>query len=148
MPRGENQQVKYRKGTCFLCAKACGLCSWSYDYEPIEGWDASPYYDRSDRLWSYDIKYCPEYAPDWQRRKSTDEMDTNGAVLLIEAIARCAREDYLLSGAQGRKAIEHFFISDYGKALLGLSNPEGAVRMLRKLAQKRDKMKANKKLIK
>jgi len=148
MPRGENPRIQYRQGTCFLCAKACGLCSWSYDYEPIEGWVADAYYDRSDRLWSYDIKYCPEYEPDWQRRKSTDEMDTNGAVLLIEAIARCAREDYLRFTPQGRKSIEHFFLSDYGKALLGLSNPEGAVDMLRKLARQHDRAKASRKMIK
>lgn len=50
---------------CWICAKACGGCSWTeIDYstgkarfEPISGWDAT--YNAVSG--SYSIKSCPEY---------------------------------------------------------------------------------------
>ena len=34
---------------CWACQKACGDCSWSSCFQPVEGWTAEK---------------CPEYVPD------------------------------------------------------------------------------------
>lgn len=52
---------------CFECANACGGCSWSRDFEPVEGWTATPTkvkvcYVRK-KVWedTYKIDDCPEF---------------------------------------------------------------------------------------
>ena len=52
---------------CWNCKKACGRCSWSRDFTPIEGWEAIPTKRRES--WngytriaeSYDVYNCPEF---------------------------------------------------------------------------------------
>lgn len=35
--------IAYKKDQlCWYCDKAGGLCSWSKDFTPVEGWDAEP----------------------------------------------------------------------------------------------------------
>lgn len=49
---------------CWNCKNACGNCSWSRNFKPIEGWIATPSiikdYEYGD-IESYDIKMCPEF---------------------------------------------------------------------------------------
>lgn len=53
---------------CWFCAKACGGCSWSKSYIPVEGWIAEKtysdtYIDTTGKLCqieSYKILQCPE----------------------------------------------------------------------------------------
>lgn len=33
---------KEQETLCWCCEKACGCCSWSHDFTPVEGWDATP----------------------------------------------------------------------------------------------------------
>lgn len=49
---------------CFRCDNACGGCSWSKDFTPVEGWTAE-----KTKIWigrttidSYRITACPEFA--------------------------------------------------------------------------------------
>lgn len=54
---------------CWNCKKASGLCSWSKDFTPVEGWKAEP-----TKIWigngsqnpyddSYLVHECPEFEP-------------------------------------------------------------------------------------
>lgn len=56
---------------CWTCARACGGCSWSRSFTPVNGWTAEQtelYVDRGEyethRTTSYRIKACPLYVPD------------------------------------------------------------------------------------
>lgn len=45
---------------CLSCRKCGGLCSWSKNFTPVEGWTATP--TKIPRgLPSYKITACPEY---------------------------------------------------------------------------------------
>lgn len=46
---------------CWTCAKACGGCSWSRAFVPVEGWEAKQSKTRAD---GYRIVRCPEYESD------------------------------------------------------------------------------------
>ena len=46
---------------CWDCQNACGGCSWSQGFQPVQGWVAESYYIVADDQYSYDIKYCPEF---------------------------------------------------------------------------------------
>ena len=47
---------------CWTCQNCYGDCSWSFDFTPIEGWDAVKVMKDGDI--TYAIKHCPEYASD------------------------------------------------------------------------------------
>lgn len=53
----ENEQL------CWRCKKACGGCSWSAEFIPIEGWEAEPTIikDTCGDIQSFRIKVCPEF---------------------------------------------------------------------------------------
>ena len=66
--RRRRTMAETRNQLCWSCAKACGGCSWSRNFTPIHGWDATPY----RRVYrdaavgtryvdSYIIRRCPEY---------------------------------------------------------------------------------------
>ena len=48
---------------CWRCQKACGGCSWSRNFEPVEGWEATPTVvkDSVGDIDSYKITGCPEF---------------------------------------------------------------------------------------
>ena len=48
---------------CWDCKKACGGCSWSSCFKPVDGWDAeeSIVKDNSGDIISYKVKKCPEF---------------------------------------------------------------------------------------
>ena len=68
------EMVTKNSQLCWDCEKACGRCSWSKNFTPVEGWKAKPtkmlisttngkgglrkYY--SD---TYEIHECPEFEP-------------------------------------------------------------------------------------
>lgn len=67
-----------RETLCWRCQKACGSCSWSHEFKPVEGWTAT----RKDILApvdggkryrryveSYIVHRCPEFVPDPPREK-------------------------------------------------------------------------------
>lgn len=56
---------------CWSCAKACGGCSWSREFKPIDGWDAIPTKIRipdddggARYCDSFKITACPQYVAD------------------------------------------------------------------------------------
>ena len=69
----------YGETLCWSCDNACGGCSWSQEFRPIEGWDAEPTArsvtrpihsgsilrgHRFETVRSYRVRSCPEYSPD------------------------------------------------------------------------------------
>ena len=51
---------------CWRCKNACGGCSWSKNFTPVEGWDAKPVVlkDEEGEIFTYNIKGCPEFIND------------------------------------------------------------------------------------
>jgi predicted nucleic acid-binding Zn ribbon protein len=47
-----------RLSLCWDCQNACGGCSWSRSFEPVEGWEAKPSED------SFFVINCPQFIPD------------------------------------------------------------------------------------
>lgn len=48
---------------CWTCKNACGGCSWSIEFKPVDGWQAVKTYIAANRGFeeSYQIIVCPEY---------------------------------------------------------------------------------------
>ena len=51
---------------CWRCRNACGGCSWSREFKPVEGWDAKPTIINGDgeEIPSFEIKKCPMFIKD------------------------------------------------------------------------------------
>lgn len=55
---------------CWKCKNACGNCSWSRSYEPVEGWDAKPtkvvnYVRGQETITdSFNVRHCPQFVKD------------------------------------------------------------------------------------
>ena len=47
---------------CWTCHNACGDCSWSSCFQPVEGWTAEKVHRKTYD--SYKIEKCPEYVSD------------------------------------------------------------------------------------
>ena len=60
-----------RKETlCWECKNACGGCSWSKAFKPVEGWDADKTTVKCENgttYGSYHVKSCPEFIPNDRR---------------------------------------------------------------------------------
>ena len=52
---------------CWECEKACGRCSWSKNFTPVEGWKAVPTKvyiggeSKNKYIDSFDVYECPEF---------------------------------------------------------------------------------------
>lgn len=49
---------------CWDCEKACGKCSWSKKFIPVEGWVATPTkvsIGENQYIDSFDVYECPEF---------------------------------------------------------------------------------------
>lgn len=90
------------KGTlCWQCANAVPNekygCKWSKDFEPVEGWNATPtIIGRQNAqlapIPSFEVHECPEYLPIKDREKS--EFDDLAVMKLAMAIIRSAARNY------------------------------------------------------
>ena len=51
---------------CWRCQNACGGCSWSREFQPVEGWEAEPTIIMGDgvEIPSFEIKKCPMFIKD------------------------------------------------------------------------------------
>ena len=52
---------------CWTCKNACGGCSWSSEFKPVEDWTAKKTklrLTRGEHTQSFEITECPEYIPD------------------------------------------------------------------------------------
>jgi predicted nucleic acid-binding Zn ribbon protein len=54
---------KKNETLCWTCQNACGGCSWSRSFEPVEGWEAKPSAD------SFFVINCPQFIPDEVRKE-------------------------------------------------------------------------------
>lgn len=55
---------KSRETICWDCAKACGMCAWSREFKPIDGWEVTPtrvYQTRNKKIDSFVVHSCPEF---------------------------------------------------------------------------------------
>lgn len=59
----KNKSLRGAKQLCFSCKKACGGCSWSTWFRPVQGWKAVPTKIRQgyQTVESFHIMDCPEY---------------------------------------------------------------------------------------
>lgn len=66
----DNRFRKTHSTLCWKCEKACGRCSWSDRFEPVDGWSAVPTKilvssreKENSRKYtdSFDVYYCPEF---------------------------------------------------------------------------------------
>lgn len=68
-----------RDTLCWSCANACGRCSWSKKFEPVEGWEAQKTTFKYGRTWvrangkritkshtgeTFIVIACPLFKPD------------------------------------------------------------------------------------
>lgn len=65
-PNGRNTPSRT---ICWDCQNAVFGCSWSKDFVPVEGWDATPtLLYANDKVHgpvqSYEVNRCPQYIPD------------------------------------------------------------------------------------
>ncbi|MCI7428540.1 MAG: hypothetical protein MSS83_05485 [Methanobrevibacter sp.] len=51
-----------KKSLCWSCKNCYSGCSWSKNFEPVEGWDATP--QTFDRYDSFLVRSCPLYEND------------------------------------------------------------------------------------
>ena len=59
---GENRSRKEQ--LCWQCQYATGGCSWSNQFKPVEGWDATPHTIRdcgTSKIHTYRIYSCPQF---------------------------------------------------------------------------------------
>ena len=52
---------------CWDCQRACGGCSWSQSFTPVDGWEAQPTKIKCGRrgfISSYLVTACPLFIPD------------------------------------------------------------------------------------
>lgn len=64
--REQNAYQPKQPTLCWECDKACGRCSWSKDFTPVEGWKAIPTKIRKrDNNYGYMDSFivleCPEF---------------------------------------------------------------------------------------
>lgn len=119
-----------RTGSCETLCSYCGNatndgCSWSESLTPVEGWEAV----QNKNGWF--VVDCPEAVSDRWMHEKPSELDTEGCMLLMEAIARQMRDDYMYMPKK-RPYIERFIRSDYCHKLFGFSNPEAVIEQMRK----------------
>lgn len=68
---------------CWSCKKYAGGCSWSREFRPIPGWDATPRaYGANPKYGvsavnSYEIRDCPQY--EWDGTDPREQTDAEGA---------------------------------------------------------------------
>ena len=142
--------MEKKETLCFHCANACtNGCNWSKNLEPVEGWTA----EKNNQ--GYLVTDCPQFYPDDVEDGRLKNIDTDGMMRLLEAVAQQMRDDYIhgrgihdpnakraMTWAESRyaarKQIERWITGGNGKTLLMLSDPEEVVRQLRAMARMHD----------
>ena len=80
-----------RETKCITCGNACGGCSWSQDFTPVEGWIAEPTVNR-EGVESFHVVDCPEYCKD--RPLNPNDVQENCLHALAAAVVEQAIADY------------------------------------------------------
>ena len=74
---------------CWDCENCIGGCSWTKDFEPVEGWKAEPV-TNSDNSDTYLVSECPQFKPG----KSKINLESDGFVRLTYAIIKQMVNEY------------------------------------------------------
>lgn len=75
MSRNAYKETRKHSQLCWNCEKACGKCSWSKNFTPVPGWNATPTkiisyttsvagnkrHRKKFYIDSYEIHGCPEF---------------------------------------------------------------------------------------
>lgn len=136
---------------CWDCSNACGnRCSWSKDLVPVDGWTVE------ETSTGVRVTACPQFRRDSAiSKKDPDELDTDGCIELLKAAGRLMYTDYISGEGvykydrhmpetimetmkKNRREIERFILSDCGRKMLMITNPESVVHELRRLAEIHD----------
>lgn len=70
---------------CVLCKNSCGLCAWSANLKPVEGWNAKPIKKRTTNGHLVDGFYvidCPKF--ECGERISTDRQWTSADTIILK----------------------------------------------------------------
>lgn len=61
--RAQEEERARKQQLCWICKNACGGCSWSRAFKPVEGWTANATIIVNDNniVESYHITACPEF---------------------------------------------------------------------------------------
>lgn len=122
-------RVNESKQPCWQCAKACGGCSWSLNFTPIDGWGAEAMTDKYGEL-TYKIVYCPEFVHENRENRERPEFTTDGCIALVKKCLEVARDDYLHSGERGQEMIRKFIRGRGASRLHMIADPEGVIKRL------------------
>ena len=115
---------------CIYCANACnGGCSWSDRLEPVKGWTAI------ENRTGPRVSACPKFKEETERPKT---INTEGVLMLAEAVALQINDDYLHGTTAIRRTIENDLRGEGCRRFLQLSNTEGVIRRLRAIAKEHD----------
>lgn len=138
---GEDTDVKQMDGKpekkklppptlCWQCGNICGGCSWSERFEPVEGWVAIPTKVGHYGLQSFVVLKCPAFRMEFNKKYShPDQMDSDGAEKLVQAIIRTAADDYR-TYPKLRAEVTNFFRGDFFAQLTGV-DPEYIISRLK-----------------
>ena len=124
---------RQKENLCVSCARICmgdteKGCSWSAEFIPVKGWEATPVYDTAGEFYTYQVNRCPKFIRGMFRPLFEEE----GVIQLLEKALRFAREDYISNRYNDRKACEHFirrFVPDC----------DGAMEAIKKEANEHDR---------
>ena len=82
---------------CETCQKYAGGCSWSRDFTPVPGWDATPIEKHgSVVIYSYEIHHCPEYVQD-EPRNALERAERDGTEINRLGVCLMAKNGYTAS---------------------------------------------------
>ena len=79
---------------CWDCAKACGRCSWSSNFVPVDGWEAIPCGK------SYEVVRCPEFEGDCRNMRVMSDQLARLLDVSVKTISRLSNCE-LIEKARG-----------------------------------------------
>lgn len=59
-----NNEYQFKPQLCWTCQKAVGGCSWSDEFNPVDGWEAIKVNRTESKSSGYYITKCPEFIED------------------------------------------------------------------------------------
>ena len=125
--------VSENASLCWRCDRACrNQCSWASDFIPVKGWNAELI--KHETMQSYCVYECPEFVRSKPIR-STDEIDNDGMMNLLEAFVKQIRSDYLKGTPEMKKNIERYLLGRRGKKMLQGLDTDFIVKELQHMAK-------------
>lgn len=73
---------------CLGCKKSVGLCSWSHNFVPVDGWKAQEVKGSGYRLPSFCVIECPEFEKEPERSGKLPNGRYKYFKKLIEGVGR------------------------------------------------------------